>query len=74
MITMSSSPYNTKDMLTFSTISSTTNQDEYMRYSSLDSQVLGIMNSFLAHNILMYGKENAKSLWNYLCDKYSIAT
>ena len=29
------------------------------------------MNSSLAHNILMYGKQNAKSLWNYLRDKYS---
>jgi len=28
------------------------------------------MNSSLAHNILMHGKENAESLWNYLRDKY----
>jgi len=71
MITMPCSPYNTKDMLTSSTIPSTTNQDECTRYSSLDSQALGIMNSSLAHNILMHGKENTESLWNYLCDKYS---
>jgi len=24
----------------------------------------------IAHNILMHGKENAKSLWNYLHNKY----
>jgi len=28
------------------------------------------MNSSLAHNILIYGKENTESLWNYLHDKY----
>jgi len=71
MITMPGSSYNTKDMLTFSTISSTIDQDECARHSSLDSQALGIMNSSLAHNILMHGKENAESLWNYLHDKYS---
>jgi len=70
MITMPGSPYNAKDMLTSSTISSTTDQDEHARCSSLDSQALGIMNSSLAHNILMHGKENAESLWNYLHDKY----
>jgi len=70
MITMPGSPYNAKDMLTSSTILSTTDQDEHTRHSSLDSQALGIMNSSLAHNILMHGKENAESLWNYLCDKY----
>ena len=70
MITMPSSPYNAKDMLFSSTIPSTTDQDEHARCSSLDSQALGIMNSSLAHNILMHGKENAKSLWNYLHDKY----
>jgi len=58
-------------MLTSSTIPSTTDQDEHARHSSLDSQALGIMNSSLAHNILMYGKENTESLWNYLRDKYS---
>jgi len=62
MITMSGSPYNAKDMLIFSTISSTTDQDKCTRHSSLDSQTLGIMNSSLAHNILMHGKENAESL------------
>jgi len=62
MITMSGSPYNAKDMLTSSTIPSTTDQDERAKCSSLDSQALGIMNSFLAHNILMHGKENTKSL------------
>jgi len=62
MITMPGSPYNAKNMLTSSTISSTTNQNEHARCSSLDSQPLGIMNSFLAHNILMHGKENAESL------------
>jgi len=41
------------------------------RRSSLNSQALGIMNSPLAHNILMHGKENAESLWNYLHNKYS---
>ena len=70
MITMPGSPYNAKDMLTSSTIPSTTDQDEYARCSSLDSQTLGIMNLSLAHNILIHGKENAESLWNYLCDKY----
>ena len=70
MITIPGSPYNAKDMLTSSTIPSTTNQDEHARCSSLDSQALGIMNSSLAHNILMHRKENAESLWNYLCDKY----
>jgi len=70
MITMPGSPYNAKDMLTFSTIPSTTDQDEHARCSSLDSQALGIMNSSLAHNILMHGKENAESIWNYLCNKY----
>ena len=67
MITMPGSPYNAKDMLTFSTIPSTTDQDECTRHSNLDSQALGIMNSFLAHNIR---KENAESLQNYLYDKY----
>ena len=70
MITIPGSPYNAKDMLTSSTIPSTTNQDEHARCSSLDSQALGIMNSSLAHNILMHRKENAESLWNYLCNKY----
>ena len=70
MITMPGSPYNAKDMLTFSTIPSTTDQNECARCSSLDSQALGIMNSSLAHNILIHGKENAESLWNYLHDKY----
>jgi len=70
MITMPGSPYNAKDMLTSFTIPSTTDQDEYARHSSLDSQALGIMNSSLAHNILIYGKENTESLWNYLCNKY----
>ena len=67
---MPGSPYNAKDMLTFSTIPSTIDQDKRARRSSLDSQALGIMNSSLAHNILMHGKENAESLWNYLRDKY----
>jgi len=71
MITMPGSPYNAKDMLTFSTIPSTTDQDECARRSSLNSQALGIMSSSLAHNILMHGKENAESFWNYLRDKYS---
>jgi len=71
MITMPGSPYNAKDMLTSSTISSTTDQDEHTRRSSLNSQTLGIMNSSLAHNILMHGKENTESLWNYLHNKYS---
>ena len=71
MITIPSSPYNAKDMLFFSIILSTTDQDERARRSSLDPQALGIMNSSLAHNILMHGKENAESLWNYLRDKYS---
>jgi len=62
MITMPGSPYNAKDMLTFSTIPSTTDQDERTRHSSLDSQALGIMNLSLAYNILMHGKENAESL------------
>ena len=62
MITMSGSSYNAKDMLTSFTISSTTDQDECTRHSSLDSQALGIMSSSLVHNILMYGKENAESL------------
>jgi len=70
MITMPGSPYNAKNMLTSSTIPFTTDQDEHTRCSSLDSQALGIINSSLAHNILMHGKENAESLWNYLCDKY----
>jgi len=70
MITMPSSPYNAKDMLTSSTIPSTTDQDKYARCNSLDSQALGIMNSSLAHNILMYEKENTESLWNYLHNKY----
>ena len=70
MITMPGSPYNAKNMLSSSTIPSTTDQDERARCSSLDSQALGIMNSSLAHNILMHGKENAESLWNYLHDKY----
>ena len=73
MITMPGSPYNAKDMLTSFTIPSTTDQDEHARHSSLDFQALGIMNSSLAHNILMYGKENAKSLWNYLHDKYGFS-
>jgi len=71
MITMPGSPYNAKDMLTSSTIPSTTDQDEHTRRSSLDSQALGIINSSLAHNILMHRKENTESLWNYLRDKYS---
>ena len=71
MITMPGSLYNTKDILTSSTIPSTTDQDEHTKCSSLDSQALGIINSFLAHNILMHGKENAESLWNYLHNKYS---
>ena len=62
MITMPGSPYNAKDMLTSSTIPSTTNQDEHARCNSLDSKALGIMNSFLAYNILMHGKKNAESL------------
>jgi len=70
MITMPGSPYNAKDMPSFSTIPSTTDQDERARRSSLDSQALGIMNSSLAHNILMHRKENAESLWIYLRDKY----
>jgi len=70
MITMPGSPYNAKDMLTSSTIPSTTDQDERARHNSLDSQALEIINSSLAHNILMYGKESAESLWNYLHDKY----
>jgi len=70
MITMSSSSYNAKDMLTSSTIPSTTDQDKHARCSSLDSQALGIMDSSLAYNILMHRKENAESLWNYLCNKY----
>jgi len=37
MITMPGSPYNAKDMLTSSTIPSTTYQDEHARHSSLDS-------------------------------------
>ena len=49
MITMPGSPYNTKNMLSSSTIPSTTDQDERARCSSLDSQALGIMNSSLAH-------------------------
>ena len=57
-------------VMSSSTIPSTTDQDERARRSSLDSQALGIMNSSLAHNILMHGKENAESLWNYLRDKY----
>jgi len=63
MITMPSSSYNAKDMLTSSTIPSTTDQDKCARRSSLDSQALGIMNSSLAHNILMHGKENTEFLW-----------
>ena len=70
MITMPSSPYNAKDVLTSSTIASTQDQDEYARCNSLDSQALGIMNSSLAHNILMHGKETTESLQNYLHDKY----
>jgi len=70
MITMPGSPYNAKDMLISSTISSTIDQDKHARHSSLDSQALGIINLSLAHNILMYGKENAESLWNYLHNKY----
>jgi len=58
-------------MLTSSTIPSTTDQDEHTRRSSLDSQTLGIINSSLAHNILMHGKENTESLWNYLHNKYN---
>jgi len=70
MIIMPGSPYNAKNMLTSSTIPFTTDQDEYTRRSSLDSQALGIMNSFLAYNILMHEKENTESLWNYLHNKY----
>jgi len=70
MITMPGSPYTAKDILTATTISSTTDQDECARRSSLDSQALGIMNSSLTHNILMHGKTSAESLWNYLRDKY----
>jgi len=62
MITMPSSPYNAKNILTSSTISSTQDQDECTRHNSLDSQALRIINLLLAHNILMYGKENAESL------------
>jgi len=62
MITMPGSPYNTKDMLTSSTIPSTTDQDKHARCSSLDSQALVIMNSSLPHSILMHRKENAESL------------
>jgi len=62
MITMPGSPYNAKNIFTSSTISFTTDQDEYTRCSSLNSQALGIMNLSLAHNILMHGKENAESL------------
>jgi len=29
------------------------------------------MSLSLAHNILMYEKENAEPLWNYLCYKYN---
>ena len=53
MITMPSSPYNAKDILTSSTIPSTIDQDKHTKHSSLDSQALGIMNSSLAHNILV---------------------
>ena len=67
---MPSSPYTAKEMLTASTISATIDQDKHARCSSLDSQALGIMNSSLAHNILMYGKTSAKSLWKYLHNKY----
>jgi len=67
---MPGSPYNAKDMLSSSTIPSTTDQDKCARRSSLDSQSLGIMNSSLVHNILMHGKENTESLWIYLHDKY----
>ena len=70
MITMPGSPYTAKDMLTASTISATTDQDQCTRHSILDSQALGIMNSSLAHNILMHGKTSAESLWKYLHDKY----
>jgi len=70
MIIMPGSPYNAKDMLTSFTIPFTTDQDERAKHSSLDSHALGIINSSLAHNILMYGKENAESLWNYLHNKY----
>ena len=73
MITMPSSPYNTKDMLTSSTIFSTTDQDEYARCNSLNFQALGIMNSSLAHNILIHGKENVESLWNYLHNNYGFS-
>ena len=70
MITMPGSLYTAKDMLTATTIPSTTDQDEHARHSSLDSQALGIMNLSLTHNILMYGKTSAESLWNYLRNKY----
>ena len=71
MITMPGSPYTAKDMLTAATIPCTTDQDEHARCSSIDSQALGIINSFLTHNILMHRKTSAESLWNYLYDKYS---
>ena len=66
MITIPGSPYNAKDMLTSSTIPSTTNQDEHARCSSLDSQALGIMNSSLAHNILCIEKR-MQSLSRTIC-------
>jgi len=62
MITMPSSSYNAKNILISFTISFTQDQDEHIRYNSLDSQVLEIINLSLAHNILMHGKENAKFL------------
>ena len=70
MITMPSSSYNAKNILISFTISFTQDQDEHIRYNSLDSQVLEIINLSLAHNILMHGKENAKFLQNYLHNKY----
>ena len=71
MITMPSFPHTPKDILIAFIISSTTDQDEHARHSSLDSHALGIMNSSLANNILIYRKTSAESLWNYLHNKYS---
>jgi len=62
MITMPGFSYNAKDMLTSSTIPSSEDLDKHARHSSLDFQTLGIMNSSLAHNILMHEKEDAESL------------
>ena len=69
-ITIPSFPYTTEGMLTTSIIFFITDQDECARHSSLNSQVLGIMNLFLAHNIFVYRKTSAEFLWNYLYNKY----